>query len=160
MAISFDGWIKVFMEIRSEQHRQVAIQIPLLVGRTCVTSPLLGFNVIEETIMAGDKHSSCISLLDCPRQWVSGVTQVKTLISVLNEMSSQVEPESPLVKIGNRGLTIQRGRIREVNCRLRTLPDGGVALCEPAVDESLLDGSELFPALVDALAHYDIDTKR
>lgn len=67
-------------------------------------------------------------------------------------MSLQEEPVKPVVKFGKRGLTIQRGQICEVKCRLRMLPEGGVALFEQAVVGSLPDGWELFPALVDVPA--------
>ena len=149
-AVPFDGWIEVLLEVISQTHGRVAILVPMLVSRSCVTSPLLGFNVIEEIITENEQQPNCLGLLDLLSEAMSVRRHtVETLVSVLNEMSLQEEPVKPVVKVGKRGLIVQRGQISEVKCRLRTLPEGGAALFEPAVESSLPDGLELFPALVD-----------
>lgn len=72
-------------------------------------------------------------------------------LSILNERLHQEEPASPMVKVGKRGSTVQRGQICEVKCHLRTLT-GGTVLFEPAVESSLPHELELFSALVDVPA--------
>lgn len=152
-AIPFDGWIEVLFEVKNQKHGRVAILVPILVSRSCVTSPLLGFNVIEEIIMENEHQPNCLGLLDLLSEAMSVQRHtVETLVSAINEMSLQEEPVSLLVKVGKRGLTVQKGQICEVKCRLRTLPDGGAAVFEPALENSLPDGLELFPALVDVPA--------
>lgn len=152
-AVPFDGWVEVLLEVISQKHGKVAIRVPMLVSSSCVTSPLLGFNVIEEIIMANEQQPNCLGLLDLLSEAMSVRRHtVETLVSVLNEMPLQEEPVKPVVKVGKKGLTVKRGQICEVKCRLRTLPEGGAVVFEPAVESSLPDGLELFPALVDVPA--------
>lgn len=54
----------MLLEVISQKHGRVAILVPMLVSRSCVTSPLLGFNVIEEIIMENEQQPNCLGLLD------------------------------------------------------------------------------------------------
>lgn len=148
-AVPFEGWVEVLLEVLSENHGRVAILVPLLVSINCVTSPLLGFNVIEEIIMVNEQQPDGLGLLDLLSEAMKVQRQtVETLVSVLNETTFKEESTSSVVKTGKRGLTIQRGQICEVRCRFRSPSREGTALFEPAIESSLPDGLELFSALV------------
>lgn len=53
--VPFDGWIDVTLEIVSVNHGTVAVQVPMLVGQGCISSPLLGSNVIVEIIKKNEQ---------------------------------------------------------------------------------------------------------
>lgn len=53
------------------------------------------------------------------------------------------------VKVGKKGLTVKRGELCEVKCRIRGGPEGGVMPFEPLPEWPVQDGLELFPTVVD-----------
>lgn len=53
--VPFYGLIDVTLEIVSVNHGTVAVQVPVLIGQSCVNCPLLGSNVIEEVITENDQ---------------------------------------------------------------------------------------------------------
>lgn len=147
--VPFDGWMDILVEIKSEKHGSVEIHVPMLVSKHCTTGPLIGFNVIEIIIMENEGQSNCTSLLDLLLEAMSIQKHtVETLISALNGMSDQDEPEYAVVKTGKKGFTIYMDHISHVKCHLRTLPQGGTMLFEPELENGLPDGLELFPAIV------------
>lgn len=129
--VPFEGWIEALLEIKSQKHGAVGIHVPTLVSKSVVTSPLIGFNVIEEIIMEKDEQPNSVRLLDLLAEAMSVQRNtVKTLVSALHGMSFVDEPVSHVVKVGKKGLTIKTGLICEVKCRLRALPEGGTLLFE------------------------------
>ena len=40
--VPFEGWVEIQVEIKSERHSQVAIDVPMLLSKSCVSGPLLG----------------------------------------------------------------------------------------------------------------------
>lgn len=148
--VPFDGWIEVFLEILSVKHGRIAIHVPMLVSQSCGDCPLLGFNVIEELIRESSERPSSVNL----NALLSEAMNVRE--NTVDIMVSAVKTKSPEeaasyfnVKVGKKGLTIQAGQIGEVKCRVRSWPEGGVFLFEPAIESHCPDGLELFPAMVD-----------
>lgn len=148
--VPFDGWIEVLLEIKSLKYGSVALYVPLLVSQESVSSPLLGFNVIQEIIMGNTDQTNNINLVDLLSEALRiQKNSVETLVSVVCTMPSQKESKSSTVRVGKKGLNVQSGQICEVKCRIRTFPGGGVMLFEPDIQSVVPDGLELFPALVD-----------
>jgi len=48
--VPFDGWADVELQVGSKNYGHVTIQVPMLISKNCLSSPLLGSNVIAETI--------------------------------------------------------------------------------------------------------------
>ena len=148
--VPFDGWIDVTLEVVSVNHRSVAVQVPMLVGQSCVSFPLLGSNVIVEIIKGSEQTDGMdISILLKEALNVSENT-AKAIVSILSATVSDEEEAAPQyeVRVGKKGLTIPAGQVGEVRCRVRAWPEGGTRLYEPAVNNNCPDGLELFPALV------------
>uniref|UniRef100_A0A8C6LSZ5 Gypsy retrotransposon integrase-like protein 1 n=2 Tax=Nothobranchius TaxID=28779 RepID=A0A8C6LSZ5_NOTFU len=151
--VPFEGWIEVLLEITSSRHGSVAIYVPMLVSRGGLSSPLLGFNVIQEMIAGnGDQRDDghLVSLLSEALRIQK--INAESLVSVVHTKSPLEESECPVLRVGKKGLTIPRSQICQVKCRMRAFPGGGVMLFEPNVDWQMPDGLELFPALVDVPA--------
>lgn len=145
--VPFDGWVKVLLEISSGKQNKIAIQVPLLVSQKCMDCPLLGFNVIEEIIRENNGCANNISLIDLlseALQMHKGAAE--TLVSTVN--SSQDCTASCKVKTGKLGVTIPRGQVLEVRCRVKAWHKGGTMMFEPASGSVIPEGLELFPAVV------------
>ncbi len=151
--VPFDGWIEVLLEITSSKHGSVALYVPMLVSQESVSSPLLGFNVIQEIIMGNSDQTDNMNLVDLLSEVLKiQKSNAECLVSVVHTMSSQEDAESPMVRVGKKGLTVHSSHICQVKCRIRAFPGGGAMLFEPGVACILPDGLELFPALVDVPA--------
>lgn len=151
--VPFVGWIEVLLEITSDQHGTVNLQVPMLVSQESLSSPLLGFNVIQEIIKESSQQPDGVSLVDLFSEALKiKRNNVETLISVVQTMPLQEESEGSRVRVGKKGLTVPSSQICEVRCHIRDFPRGGTMLFEPDVECSLPDGLELFPALVDVPA--------
>lgn len=70
-------------------------------------------------------------------------------VVVVQLINSEEMLDSCVVKVGKKGLTIKRGELCEVKCRLRGWPEGGVMPFEPLPECPAQDGLELFPTVVD-----------
>jgi len=57
--------------------------------------------------------------------------------------------DSCVVKVVKKGLTVKKGELCEVKCRIRWGPEGGVMPFEPLQEWPVQDGLELFPTVVD-----------
>ena len=148
--VPFDGWIEVRLEISSSTYGSVALDVPILVSRESLSSPLLGFNVIQEIIMGNSDQTDNITLVDLLSEALKmQKCHAETLLSVINTTAVQGETESSEVNVGKKGLTVHSNQIGMVKCRIRTFSGGGKMLFEPDVKCNLPDGLELFPALVD-----------
>lgn len=148
--VPFDGWIETLLEIKSGKHGTIAIHVPILVSQSCVSCPILGFNVIEELIRENNEQSDGVSLSDllCEAMNVQRNT-VETIVSTVSVMPTGEMPVSGVVKLGKKGLTIRSGQMCEVRCRIRAWPEGGTVMFEPTMESNCPEGLELFPALVD-----------
>lgn len=147
--VPFEGWIEVLLEITSSQHGSVSLYVPMLVSQQSVSSPLLGFNVIQEIIMGNGDQSDHISLVDLLSETLKvQKCNVESLISVVHTKSTGNIPEHPLVKVGKKGLTVHSNQICLIKCHIRAFPRGGEMLFEPTVKGDLPEGLELFPALI------------
>lgn len=62
--VPFEGWTEILVEIKSTEHGQVAINVPMLVSHSCVSGLLLGFSVIEEIILESLENPGSMSLSD------------------------------------------------------------------------------------------------
>lgn len=148
--VPFEGWIEVLLEITSSLYGSVSLYVPMLVSQQSVSTPLLGFNVIQEIIMGNGDKTDNISLVDLLSETLKvQKCNVESLISAVHTKSIENEPESPVVKVGKKGLTVRSNQICMVKCHIRSFPGGGEMLFEPSVKHNLPDGLELFPALVD-----------
>lgn len=93
--VPFDGWIEVLLEIKSLKYGSVALYVPLLVSQESVSSPLLGFNVIQEIIMGNTDQTNNINLVDLLSEALRiHKNSVETLVSVVCTMPSQNESKS------------------------------------------------------------------
>lgn len=149
--IPFEGWTEVLLELKSIEHGNIAIHVPMLVSQSCVETPLLRFNVIEELIWENSEQPENIVKLVA---LLSGAMKLKK--EVVNNIVSAVTTETPeersedcVVKMGKRGLVINIGEICEVKCRVRSWLEGGAMLFEPALTDLCPDGLELVPSVID-----------
>ncbi|KAL6470998.1 hypothetical protein MHYP_G00196480 [Metynnis hypsauchen] len=151
--VPFDGWVEVSLELLSERHGQLAIQVPLLVSQNCVNCPLLGFNIIEEIIRENDKQTDTINLSALLSE-VLNLKQntVEAIVSVTKVKPLEILQPGHLVKVGKRGLIIPAGQINEIRCRVRCCHKEGTMSFEPATVKHCPDGLEVFPAIVDVPA--------
>lgn len=74
---------------------------------------------------------------------------LKHLSLFVHAMPPQEKLESPVVKVGKKGLTPHSRQICEIKCRIRVFPRERTFLFETAIESSLPEGFELFTALVD-----------
>lgn len=70
----------------------------------------------------------------------------ETLVFTVN--STQKCTASCKVKTGKLGATIPSGQVLEVRCRVQAWHKGGSMMFEPASESLILEGLELFPAIV------------
>lgn len=128
-------------------HGTVAVQVPMLVGQSCVSSPLLGSNVITEVIKESEETDDVdISSLLKEALHVSENT-VKAIVSILGAAESD-EYQPYDIRVGKHGFTDSAGKICKIRCRVREWPNGRTVLYEPAIDSFCPEGLELFHALV------------
>lgn len=146
--VPFDGWADIELQVCSENHGHVTIQVPVLISRNSLNCPLLGSNVIAEIIKTHKKGEADISALLKEALSVSE-TAVEALVSVLQILTpDEITPECS-VRTGKRGVNIPAGQICEVRCRIREWPRGGTMLFQPNPVSNCPEGLELFHALVD-----------
>lgn len=147
--VPFEGWTEILVEIKSAEHGQVAINVPMLVSQSCVSGLLLGFNVIEEIILESLENPGSVSLSDLLAEALKlHRATAATIVSVISDSPTQEKPANDTIRVGKRGLIVPSGQICEVKCHVRSWPKGGTMLFEPALDSVLQEGLELFPALV------------
>lgn len=155
IAVPLDGWIEVLLEITSSKQASVALYVPMLVSQQGVSSPLLGFSVIQE-INAGNcdqiDNTNLVDLLS--EALIIQKSDAEGFVCVVNSKPPPEESECSVLRVGKKGLTIHRNsQICKVKCHMRAFPGGGVMLIESNVEANvecnLPDGLELFPALVD-----------
>ncbi|KAI4824031.1 hypothetical protein KUCAC02_012576 [Chaenocephalus aceratus] len=108
--IPFEGWTVVLMELKSEEHGDLAIHVPLLVSQNCVEIPLLGFNVIEELIWENSEQPANIVKLAA---LLSGALKLKkevvnNLVSAVTTKNSEERSEDCVVRMGKIGLVINQ----------------------------------------------------
>lgn len=153
--VPFEGWIDVLLEITSAQHGSVSLYVPMLVSQQSISTPLLGFNVIQEVIMGNKDKSDTISLVDLLSETLKiQKCNVESLISTVHTKLTENEPETSIVKVGEKRFTgphrtVHSNQICLVKCHFRSFPGGGEMLFEPSVESHLPDGLELFPALIE-----------
>lgn len=148
--VPFDGWIEVLLEITSSQYGSVSLYVPMLVSQQSVSSPLLGFNVIQEIIRGNGDQSDSTSLVDLLSETLKvQKCNVESLISVVHTKSTENLPEHLVLKVGKKGLTVHSKQICLIKCHIRAFPGGGEMLFEPTVKCSFPEGLELLPAVVD-----------
>lgn len=151
--VPYDGWIEVLLKLVSDKYGSVSLYVPMLVSQEPLSSPLLGFNVIQEIIMGNSDQTDVISLVGLLSEALKiQKSNAESLVSVVHAMPHQEESEGPVVRVGKKGLVVHSEQICDIKCRLRAFPAGGAMLFEPDVECSLPDGLELFPALVDVPA--------
>lgn len=147
--VPFEGWIEVLLEVQSSKYGSAFLYVPMLVSQDKLSTPLLGFNVIQE-IRENSDQSDNISLVDLLTETLKvQKCNVESLISAVHTKSTENEQKCPVVKVGKKGLTVRSNQICMVKCQLRSFPARGEMLFEPAMKTNLPDGLELFPALID-----------
>lgn len=113
---------------------------------------LLGFNVIEELIRVNSDQPNSTENLTILLSEAMNVRQsiANKIINLVAQLTdSEGMSDSCMVKVGKKRLTINRGELCEVKCRIRRCPEGGVMPFEPLPECPVQDGLELFPTVVD-----------
>lgn len=127
--IPFVGWIEVFFKLKSNGLGTFAIRVPMLVSDCCNDNPLLGFNVIEELIRGSSDRPNSTENLTVLLSKAMNVRQsiANNIVNdVIQLADSEEKSDSCVVKVGKKGLTVKRGELCEVKCRIRGGPEGGV----------------------------------
>lgn len=76
----------------------------MLVSQERLSSPLLGFNVIQEIIMGNSDQTDNISLVDLLSEALKiQKCNAENLMSAVNTMPLHKEPESSVAKVGGKG---------------------------------------------------------
>lgn len=124
-AVPFEGWIDVTLDIVGVNNKSVAVQVPMLVGQSCVSFPLLGSNITE--IIKWNEHIDGLDISVLLREALSiGESAAKAIVSILSATVSDGKETAPQfdVKVG-KGLNIPASQVGEVRCRVRAWPGGG-----------------------------------
>lgn len=122
----------------------------MLVSQDKLSTPLLGFNVIQEIIRGNSNQSDNISFVDLLTETLKvQKCNVESLISAVLTKSTENKQKSHVIKVGKKGLTVFTNQICMAKCQLKSFPAGGEMLFEPAMKTNLPDGLELFQALID-----------
>lgn len=124
----------------------------MLVSDCCNDNPLLGFNFIEELIRGSSDQPNSIENLTIMLSKAMNVRQgiANNIVNDVVQLADSEEMwDSCVVKVGKKRLTVKRGKLCEVKCRIRGGPEGGVMPFEPLPEWPVQDGLELFPTVVD-----------
>lgn len=147
--VPFEGWAELTVEIKSPTHGQVAIEVPVLVSQNCASGLLLGFNVIEEIILESQEKPGSVSLSDLLAEALKlRRDTAEAMVSVISENPAKDDMVNDTVRVGKKGLTIHSGQVCELRCHVKSRPLGDTVLFEPTWDLELLEGLQLFPALI------------
>lgn len=73
----------------------------------------------------------------------------EAIVSVISKAPAHQTMRNDTIRVGKRVLTVLSGKICEIKCHVRSWPEGGTMLFEPALESVLPEGLELFPALDD-----------
>lgn len=122
--VPFEGWVEVLLEMTSAKHGNITIYVPMLVSQEGVDCLLLGFNVIEEIIRENGDTVTEVHLTDL----LSVAMNLQK--GMAEALVSTVNSDTSVVKTGKVGITIHRGQILNIRCRLKACPKGGMMMFE------------------------------
>lgn len=133
--VPFDDWIDVTLAIVSENRGSVMVQVPMLVVQSSIRFQLLGSNVIAKMIKGNGQTNE----VDIGSLLKEALKVSKDAARVIVSHLSAAIDEEPLqydTGVGKKGLTIPKGQIGKVRCRIRAWPKGRTVLYEPAIDSN------------------------
>lgn len=120
-SIPYEGWIETEFSLCKNAVAGMSgrtIQVPILIARSDIERPIIGFNVIEELALRSDTSEDCIPPGHMVNRLCSalevGRKTARSVLSVLKKQSPDCQPH--IARVGRTSVTIPKNKVMTVQC--------------------------------------------
>ena len=147
--LPYSGWVEIDFElINSGVNLTNVLKVPMLVTEFSLDQPIIGYNVIEETVECNNApdEQNLLSLLSASFPGTSS----SNLNALVNFVQTKSVDENCIVKNGKRNINVPNGYAVKVPCRVNTglIDEKTPVMFEPDVESGFPPGLEVHESLL------------
>lgn len=121
--IPFHGWVEISLNLLGSEDPRLALQVPFLVSRIGLERPILGFNVVQEIIRAGESRSQALftlaNLLSTAMEIEDDKANALVNLIQYQETSNELDLDFQVsINVGPQDIVIHSGCVTHVKCRV------------------------------------------